>query len=98
MKDDFDTAAFYAALNSQRGEKKMSWKDVAAATGVNASTLTRMAQDKLPDAKGMAALFAWSGFGANDFMHGPRFTTNPIGVEYDPDAWIARTAVPSVTK
>ena len=26
---------------------------------------------------------------ANDFMHGPRFTTNPIGVEYDPDAWIA---------
>jgi catechol 2,3-dioxygenase-like lactoylglutathione lyase family enzyme len=26
---------------------------------------------------------------ANDFMHGPRFTTNPIGVEYNPDAWIA---------
>lgn len=70
MKDDFDTEAFYAALNSQRSEKNMSWKDVADATGVNASTLTRMAQDKLPDAKGMAALFAWSGFGANDFMHG----------------------------
>lgn len=26
---------------------------------------------------------------ANDFMHGPRFGVNPIGVEYDPDAWIA---------
>jgi catechol-2,3-dioxygenase len=27
---------------------------------------------------------------ANAFMHGPRMATNPIGVEYDPDDWLAR--------
>ena len=27
---------------------------------------------------------------ANAFMAGPHFATNPIGVEYDPDAWLAR--------
>ena len=27
---------------------------------------------------------------ANDFMHGPHFATNPIGVEYDPDEILAR--------
>lgn len=70
MRDDFDTEAFYAALNSQREAKEMTWKDVGAETGVNASTLTRMAQGKCPDAKGLAALLAWSGLSANDFMRG----------------------------
>lgn len=27
---------------------------------------------------------------ANEFMHGPGFDTNPIGVEYDPEDWLAR--------
>ena len=27
---------------------------------------------------------------ANAFMGGPHFRVNPIGVEYDPDAWLAR--------
>jgi catechol-2,3-dioxygenase len=27
---------------------------------------------------------------ANAFMQGPRFAVNPIGVEYDPDAWLER--------
>lgn len=27
---------------------------------------------------------------ANAFMHGPGFGANPIGVEYDPEAWLAR--------
>ena len=27
---------------------------------------------------------------ANAFMYGPGFDTNPIGVEYDPEAWLAR--------
>ncbi|MCA0242601.1 MAG: VOC family protein [Proteobacteria bacterium] len=27
---------------------------------------------------------------ANAFMEGPHFSANPIGVEYDPDAWLAR--------
>ncbi len=70
MRDDFKTEAFYAALDSQRAAKGMSWKDVAAETGINASTLTRMSQGKLPDAKGLAALLQWSGFSAAEFMGG----------------------------
>jgi hypothetical protein len=27
---------------------------------------------------------------ANAFMAGPHFAANPIGVEYDPDEWLAR--------
>jgi catechol-2,3-dioxygenase len=27
---------------------------------------------------------------ANAFMHGPGFEVNPIGVEYDPEEWLAR--------
>lgn len=27
---------------------------------------------------------------ANAFMQGPRFAVNPIGVEYDPEEWLAR--------
>jgi transcriptional regulator with XRE-family HTH domain len=74
MRDDFDIAAFYAALDSQREAKRMTWKDVAAETGVSASTLTRMAQAKSPDAKGLAALLVWSGFVADEFM-GSKATT-----------------------
>jgi transcriptional regulator with XRE-family HTH domain len=70
MRDDFDTDAFYAALDSHREAKGMSWKDVAVETGISASTLTRMAQGKSPDAKGLAALFAWSGLTADQFMRG----------------------------
>jgi transcriptional regulator with XRE-family HTH domain len=68
MRDDFNTEAFYAALDTERETRGMTWKDVAAETGVNASTLTRMSQGKCPDAKGLAALLAWSGFGAESFM------------------------------
>lgn len=31
-----------------------------------------------------------SGEKANDFVCGPIFAANPIGVEYDPDEWLAR--------
>ncbi|MEO7337053.1 MAG: biphenyl 2,3-dioxygenase, partial [Caldimonas sp.] len=27
---------------------------------------------------------------ANAFMFGPNFNANPIGVEFDPEAWLAR--------
>lgn len=27
---------------------------------------------------------------ANEFMYGPGFDTNPIGVEYDPEDWLAQ--------
>lgn len=88
MRHDFDIEAFYATLDTQREQKEMNWKDVAAETGVAASTLTRMAQGKSPDAKGLAALLAWSGFAVEDFM-----ASKPSGKRREPEPLARITAV-----
>lgn len=64
----FDATAFYDALDAARQARKLNWKQVAAASGVSASTLTRMAQGKRPDVDGLAALAAWSGLNVDDFV------------------------------
>jgi transcriptional regulator with XRE-family HTH domain len=68
MPENFDVAAFHAALDSQRQAMGMTWKDVAAEAEVSASTLTRMAQGKRPDVDGLAALLRWSGLQAEMFI------------------------------
>lgn len=67
-KAQFDADAFYAALDAQRLSKNMTWKKVAAVSGVSASTLTRMAQGKRPDVDSLAALVSWSGLSADNFV------------------------------
>lgn len=64
----FDTAAFYAALDAQRAARQLTWKDVAAQARISASTLTRMAQGRRPDVDRLAALCAWSGLKADDYV------------------------------
>ena len=64
----FDAVGFYEALDSVRDGKGMNWKQVAGESGVSASTLTRMAQGKRPDVDGLAALVAWSGLDADQFI------------------------------
>jgi transcriptional regulator with XRE-family HTH domain len=64
----FDADAFHAALDSVRRSRRLNWKQVAAESGVSASTLTRMAQGKRPDVDGLAALVAWSGLDADDYL------------------------------
>lgn len=64
----FDGAAFYAALDGQRRSKQLTWKQVAEATGVSASTLTRMAQGRRPDVDGLAALSRWAGLDPADYV------------------------------
>jgi len=64
----FDSDAFYAALDGVRRGRDLNWKEVAAQSGVSASTLTRMAQGKRPDVDGLAALVAWSGLDADDYV------------------------------
>ena len=68
LKRQFDAEAFYAALDSQRQAKRLTWKKVAAQAGVSASTLTRMGQGRRPDVDTMAALLAWSGLKADSFV------------------------------
>ncbi len=67
----FDSPAFYAALDAERADRKITWKDVAAQAGISASTLTRMSQGRRPDVDGLAALLAWSGLEASAFIRAP---------------------------
>ena len=50
----FDGDAFYRALETTVTARSTTWKQVAAETGVSASTLTRMAQGRRPDAASLA--------------------------------------------
>lgn len=70
MSHLFDNEGFYAALNAVRLSRQMTWKDVAAETGVNASTLSRIGQGSNPDVDGLAALLKWSKLKAEDFIDG----------------------------
>lgn len=77
----FAAEAFYAALDSQRQAKRLTWKKVASEAGVSASTLTRMAQGKRPDVDSLAALTAWSGLKADEFMPPPDGKLKPKKAE-----------------
>lgn len=70
MPTSFDNEAFFSALNATRLSKQLTWKEVAAQSGIQASTLTRMSDGKNPDVNGLAALLAWSGLKAEDFIPG----------------------------
>lgn len=63
----FDAEGFYAALDSTRSARNLTWKSVATEAGVAASTLTRMGQGKRPDVDGLAALASWSGLDVREF-------------------------------
>ena len=64
----FDGDGFYRALEATVTARATTWKQVAAETGVSASTLTRMAQGRRPDAGSLAALSAWAGLNPSDFV------------------------------
>ncbi len=64
----FDGDAFYRALEASVNSKNKTWKEVAEETGISASTLTRMAQGRRPDAASLAALSAWAGLNPSDFV------------------------------
>ena len=64
----FDGNAFYRALEATVQSRGITWKQVALETKVGASTLTRMAQGKKPDAASLAALGAWAGLNPTDFV------------------------------
>ena len=73
----FDGDAFYRTLESTVRTRSMTWKEVSAETGVSASTLTRMAQGRKPDAASLAALSAWAGLNPSDFVRAPYKKSGP---------------------
>jgi len=77
---NFDAEAFYAALADTVEARKVTWKQVSKDTGVSATTLTRMAQGRSPDAASQAALAAWAGLNPADFVgrSGKRPSQEPL--------------------
>jgi transcriptional regulator with XRE-family HTH domain len=73
----FDGEAFFRALEATVIARSKIWKQVAAETGVSASTLTRMAQGRKPDAASLAALSAWAGLNPSDFVQSPYKAPGP---------------------
>ena len=75
--DRFDVTALHSALDSERRSRRLTWKNVAAQSGVSASTLTRLSQGRQPDVNSLAALTAWLGISADHFMRAK--TVNQFG-------------------
>ena len=68
---NFDADAFYQALVDTVAVREVTWKQASQETGVSATTLTRMAQGRKPDAASLAALGAWAGLNPADFVQLP---------------------------
>ena len=85
----FDSEAFYDALDAERQARQLTWKRVAAESGVSASTLTRMAQGRRPDVNGLAALTSWSGLAADHFVRSDAERTEVESQEPEPLAMIS---------
>jgi transcriptional regulator with XRE-family HTH domain len=66
MKFEFEK--FYQAVNAKRTQRAASWRQVAREIGIGKSTLARMAQNKRPDADGLAALSFWAEVNPADFV------------------------------
>jgi transcriptional regulator with XRE-family HTH domain len=64
----FDFQRFYQAVNAKRTQRAASWRQVAREIGIGKSTLARMAQNKRPDADGLAALSFWAQVNPADFV------------------------------
>ena len=63
-----DVEALYGLLDAKRRADDLSWREVATAIGVSASTLTRMAQGASPDVEGFGKMVSWLGVSADDFI------------------------------
>lgn len=54
-----DVPELHQLLDAQRRARGMSWRNVADATGLSASTVTRIGQGHAPDAHGLVSLLVW---------------------------------------
>ena len=64
----FDPQALYRAMDRQRVERGQSWREVAEAIGVSASTITRMREGGRLEVDGMLAMVGWLGVPVETFV------------------------------
>ena len=68
----FDVSGFYAALDSVRRSRGLTWRQVAKQAQVSASSLTRMTRGSRPDIDTVASLASWASVDPSVFF--PRET------------------------
>lgn len=66
----FDIDRFVRALDAARTQRQLSWRDVARAVGVSASTITRLRQGAKPDLDTFFNLCRWAGLNPKEFDAG----------------------------
>jgi len=64
----FDAKQLYAALDAQRRDRGLTWRDVAREIGVATATLTRTRQGGRMEVDGMLAMVRWLGRSAESFV------------------------------
>jgi transcriptional regulator with XRE-family HTH domain len=64
----FDTAALYHALEQQRIERNMTWRQLADEVGVSVATITRTRSGGRMEVDGMLALVRWLGVPVETFV------------------------------
>lgn len=60
-RKQLDVAALHSALDLIRAHTGLSWRDLARQTGISASTFSRLAEGRRPDADALCTLIAWLG-------------------------------------
>src|SRR2546430_10781467 len=63
-----DVVALHKALDAAREERGLSWRGVAGETKVSASTLSRMKDERKPDADSLSKLLDWLNMPAERFI------------------------------
>ena len=68
----FDSKALYDALDARRISRDLSWKQVAAETGVSGSTLMRTRLGGRMEVDGVLAMVTWLGVTVETFARDTR--------------------------
>lgn len=71
MTGRLDAGKLYAALDAEREANGLSWRQLAAESGVSTSLVSRMGNGHRPDLDGFIALVQWLGMPAETFMIWP---------------------------
>ncbi|MEU2947389.1 helix-turn-helix transcriptional regulator [Nocardiopsis alba] len=68
MRRHLDVEALYAALDSERRSRDLSWRQLAKEVQVSPSLLSRLGNGLRPDVDSFATLIRWLGVPAEQFM------------------------------
>ena len=64
----FDTKALFNALDQQRKQRGLTWRQVASEIGISESTITRTGKGGRLEVDGMLSMVSWLGVPVETFI------------------------------